>query len=218
MSSLKACIFDLDGVIVDTAKYHYLAWKDLANSLNINFTLEDNEKLKGVSRMESLDIILSLGNVSLTNDEKIKLAFEKNKIYCKFLDKMSEDEMLAGAKELLIDLRKNNILIALGSASKNALTILNKLNITNLFDTIIDGNKVSKAKPNPEVFILGANNLNVQYTDCIVFEDSIAGIKAAKSINMKTIGIGTKENLPLADKIYTDLSTLNYLNLKTLFE
>lgn len=218
MNTLKACIFDLDGVLVDTAKYHFLSWKELSDSLNINFTIEDNERLKGVSRMDSLDIILELGNLNIDSDTKNKLAYKKNSMYCEFLKTMTESDLLPGAKSLLLDLKKHNIVLALGSASKNALTILNKLNITDLFDVIIDGNRVTKTKPDPEVFTLSADILKINYEDCIVFEDSIAGINAAKKANMKTIGIGSFKNLALADSIYADLTSLNYEILNNFFK
>lgn len=215
--TIKACIFDLDGVIVDTAKYHFLAWKELADSLSIPFDEEDNEKLKGVSRMDSLDIILALGNIELSLEEKKALAEKKNNRYKSFLSDMDENEMLPGAKDLLINLKNSKVKIALGSASKNAPTILEYLGITELFDVIVDGNHVTKAKPDPEVFKLGADQLNVSYDECIVFEDSIAGLEAAKSINMHTIGIGNESNLSKADYVFADLSSLNYKKLCQLF-
>lgn len=217
MMTIKACIFDLDGVIVDTAKYHFLAWKELANSLDIPFDENDNEKLKGVSRMASLDIILNIGDLHLSSEEKEELASKKNSRYCSFLSDMTESEILPGAKEFLLNLKASGIKIALGSASKNAPTILNHLGITDLFDVIVDGNHVTKAKPDPEVFKLGADKLGIDYSDCVVFEDSIAGLEAAKRLDMHTIGIGKKNQLPLADYVFEDLSSLNYKKLCQLF-
>ena len=206
MNKIKACLFDLDGVVVDTAKYHYLAWNRLANSLGFNFTEKDNERLKGVSRMRSLEILLSVGNVNPSEKEKLKMAKEKNDWYVEYISKLDESEILPGVKEFLIELRQNGIKIALGSASKNSMIILNNLNLTSYFDAIIDGNKVSKAKPDPEVFLLGARELNVQPSECVVFEDAQAGIDAAKAANMKVIGIGQKDVLVNVDKIFEGLS------------
>jgi beta-phosphoglucomutase len=153
---LKACIFDLDGVIVDTAKYHYLAWKKLATMLNINFTNEDNERLKGVSRMASLDIILEIGNMVLDDKTKEEYAALKNKWYLDYINRMMPDEILPGSLEFISELKNAGIKIALGSASKNTPLILERLGIGKLFDAIADGNVVRKAKPDPEVFITAA--------------------------------------------------------------
>ncbi|MDN5341911.1 MAG: beta-phosphoglucomutase [Oceanotoga sp.] len=212
---IKACIFDLDGVIVDTAKYHYLAWKRLAEELNINFNEKDNERLKGVSRMKSLDIILEIGNITLKESEKLEFADKKNKWYREYILKMEENEILPGVKTFLNQLKQNNLKIAIGSASKNALTILQRLNLIDIFDSIIDGNKVSKAKPDPEVFIKAAQEMHVKPEECVVFEDSIAGIQAAKIGKMKTIGVGNHQTLKEADKIIngfknTDLKILEF--------
>ena len=174
MSSIKACIFDLDGVIVDTAKYHYLAWKRLANELGFDFTLEQNERLKGVSRMDSLDILLEIGNKKLDEKTKYELAEKKNTWYVEYIGKMDDSEILSGVKEFLTSLKDNNIKIALGSASKNAVAILRQIKMIDYFDAIVDGTKVSKAKPDPEVFLLGARELDVDSRDCIVFEDAVA--------------------------------------------
>lgn len=201
MTEIKACLFDLDGVIVDTAKYHYLAWKRLAQELGFDFTEEDNERLKGVSRMASLEILLSIGQVFATEEEKAAMAEKKNKWYVDYITKLKEDEILPGVKEFLTLLRDNGIKVALGSASKNSMLILENLKLLPYFDAIIDGNKVSKAKPDPEVFLLGAKELRVKAEDCVVFEDAEAGIEAAKSANMKAIGIGSIEVLNKADKV-----------------
>lgn len=206
MSRIKACLFDLDGVVVDTAKYHYLAWKRLASSLGFDFTKEDNERLKGVSRVQSLEILLSIGKVKPSESQKLKMAADKNSWYVEYISKLNETEILPGVKSLLIELRQNGIKIALGSASKNSMLILNNLNLIPYFDVIIDGNKVSKAKPDPEVFLLGAKELNVMPSECVVFEDAKAGIEAAKAANMKAIGIGQKDVLSKADKVFKDLN------------
>jgi beta-phosphoglucomutase len=206
MNKIKACLFDLDGVVVDTAKYHYLAWSRLAKSLGFDFTEKDNERLKGVSRMRSLEILLSIGKKNPSEEEKLKMAKDKNNWYVEYISKLDESEILPGVKDFLIELRQNGIKIALGSASKNSMMILNNLNLTSYFDAIVDGNKVSKAKPDPEVFLLGASELKVQPSECVVFEDAQAGIDAAKAANMKVIGIGQDDVLLNADKIFEGLS------------
>ncbi len=209
MGKIKACLFDLDGVIVDTAKYHYIAWKEIANELGFDFTLEDNEKLKGVSRMTSLDILLSIGNVKKSEEEKTELASRKNENYLSYILKMGPEEILPGTKEFLDQLKKQGIKIALGSASKNAMTILERLNLTSYFDAIIDGTKVAKAKPDPEVFLKGAEALNMTPEECVVFEDAEAGIEAAIAGGMKCVGIGNPEVLGKANFVVDGLHKMN---------
>jgi beta-phosphoglucomutase len=205
LDNMIGAIFDLDGVIVDTAKYHYLAWKRLAQELGFEFKELDNERLKGVSRMKSLEILLELGGLSFSNDEKLLLADKKNNWYVEYISAIDESEILKGAKEYLLKLKNSGIKIALGSASKNALAILNRLNITNLFDSIVDGNKVSKAKPDPEVFLIAAKELGLEPYECVVFEDAEAGITAAKAAGMRTVGIGNRELLMEADIVVKGL-------------
>ncbi|MBS4196770.1 beta-phosphoglucomutase [Lederbergia citri] len=203
----KCAIFDLDGVLVDTAKYHYLAWKELAEKLGFEFTLEHNEMLKGVSRMTSLDILLDVGNMkdSFTEEEKVKMATEKNNRYVEYISNIDESEILDGALSLLQELKNKGIKIALGSASKNAQIILKNVGIKSYFDVIVDGNSVSKAKPDPEVFTLGADTLGVSYEECVVFEDSQAGLEAAKIAGMLAIGVGQEKDLTKADVVYSSL-------------
>lgn len=196
---IKGAIFDLDGVIVDSAKYHFLAWKVIADELGITFTEKDNELLKGVSRDRSLEILLSLGPVSVSDDEFKDLAFRKNQIYVDFISKMDKDEILPGVLDFFRILKKNEVKIALGSASKNAVYILDRVDLLDDFDAIVDGTNVSKAKPDPEVFTLGAKMLGLEYKDCCVFEDSEAGIEAANTAGMLSIGIGDKKVLKDAD-------------------
>lgn len=195
----KALLFDLDGVLVDTAKYHFIAWKELADELGIPFTAKDNERLKGVSRMRSLEIILEIGNRTMSEEEKNRCCDKKNQIYVGYIQKMGEDEVLPGAKEFLQDVKKKGYVIALGSASKNSMLILDRLHLTDLFDAIVDGTKVSKAKPDPAVFVAGAEALGADPSECIVFEDAVAGIQAAHAGGMQAVGIGTVEALPEAD-------------------
>ena len=186
----KAFIFDLDGVIVDTAKYHYLAWKKIANELGIEFTHEHNELLKGVSRVRSLDIILGLGNVEASQEQKDQWLVQKNEEYLTYLVDMDQSEILPGVMKVLEFLKANNQPIALGSASKNARPILEKTGILSYFDVIVDGNDVSNAKPDPEVFLQAAQKLGMTNENSIVFEDSVAGIQAANIAAMTSIGIG----------------------------
>ncbi|MCM1031290.1 MAG: beta-phosphoglucomutase [Oscillibacter sp.] len=196
---MKGCIFDLDGVIVDTAKYHYLAWKKIADEFGFEFTLKDNERLKGVSRMASLDILLGIGGITLSEEEKLKVADRKNKIYLEYILKMTPEEVLPGVKEFLTALHGAGIKVSLGSASKNAKTILRQVGIEELFDAIADGTNVSKAKPDPEVFLKGAELLGLAPADCLVFEDAVAGVEAAHRGGMKCVGVGDPEVLCEAD-------------------
>ena len=205
---IKACLFDLDGVVVNTAKYHYLAWKKIATDLGFEFSELDNERLKGISRTESLDLLLEIGNLKLDPETKKELAEIKNNFYVSSIQKMNSDEILPGVIRFLNELHDGGILIALGSASKNAMTILNKINIIQLFDVIIDGNKVSKAKPDPEVFIKGAAELGVEPQYCVVFEDAQAGIEAARNGGMYIIGVGEAENLKNADFVIPGFETI----------
>lgn len=204
----KGFLFDLDGVIVDTAKYHFLAWKALAEELGIPFTLEDNERLKGVSRLQSFEIILEIGNRTMTDEEKEFYCTKKNNLYKTYLETLTKDDVLPGVRTFLEASKAAGIPSALGSASKNAVFILEKLDLMDLLDAIIDGTSVSVAKPDPEVFLKGAEALNLNPEDCIVFEDSFAGIEAAHRGGMKGIGVGNKENLPEADAWITGFEGL----------
>lgn len=216
MSTIKACIFDLDGVIVDTAVYHYKAWKRLANELGFDFTEEDNEKLKGVSRTRSLELILQWGGITKTDAEKEELAARKNKWYVEMISKMTPDEVLPGAKEFLELCIAAGIKTALGSASKNSAMILAKTNIAHLFHAVIDGNKVSKPKPDPEVFLKGAEELNEAPANCVVFEDAIAGVEAAIAGGMKVVGIGLPQVLAAANLVVSGLNEMSLEKLNKL--
>ena len=212
----KAFIFDLDGVIVDTAKYHYLAWKKIATELGIEFTHEHNELLKGVSRVRSLDIILGLGEVEASQVQKDQWLIQKNEDYLSYLVDMDQSEILPGVMTVLEFLKANHQPIALGSASKNARPILEKTGILSYFDAIVDGNDVSNAKPDPEVFLQAAQKLGISNENSIVFEDSVAGIQAANIASMTSIGIGEANILNEAkfnfqDFTYIDEAFLNSL-------
>lgn len=208
---IKACIFDLDGVIVDTAKYHFIAWRRMANELGYDFDEEQNEGLKGVGRMESLDLILEWGGIEKSQEEKLALAEKKNGWYRELLIEMNPSEIIDGILPFMDDLKENKIGIALGSASKNAMTILNKLDLVQRFDIIIDGTKTTRSKPDPQVFQMGAAALNVQPKECIVFEDAPKGIEAAIDGGFYAIGIGEPEFLTGAHFVVPNLKGL-YLN------
>lgn len=205
----KGFIFDLDGVIVDTAKYHFLAWKKLANSIGVDFSEEQNEHLKGISRVHSLEKILEWGNKTLSEDKFMELMARKNNDYLNYIDKMDETEILPDVTKILEYLKQQNQPIALGSASKNARAILKRVKLIEQFDAIVDGNDVTKAKPNPEVFLNAANALQINAEDSVVFEDSVAGIKAANIANMISIGIGEESILKEADFVFKDFTKIS---------
>jgi beta-phosphoglucomutase len=211
-------VFDLDGVIVDTAKYHYLAWKKLANELGFEFTQEQNELFKGVSRKRCLEILLDIGNIEATQEQFDTWMIEKNLDYLEFIKNMDESEILPDVPKVLEFLKERNIPIALGSASKNAQPILEKVGLLPYFDAIVDGNNVTKAKPDPEVFLLAAKNLDVNPKDCVVFEDAVAGIQAANAAQMTSIGIGDKEILSEAKFNFTDFTEINIDFIKELIK
>ncbi|GIP28045.1 beta-phosphoglucomutase [Paenibacillus sp. J23TS9] len=208
LEHMKGAIFDLDGVIVDTAKYHFLAWRELAKELGFEFTEEHNERLKGVSRMESLRILLEIGGMQATETEQLRMAQEKNDRYVKYISQLDESELLPGVRTYLTGLRERGVGIALGSASKNAEFILERLQIASLFDAVIDGNKVSKAKPDPEVFVKGCEALGLDPSHCVVFEDAAAGVQAGKAAGCGVVGIGRPEILSEADRVISGLIDL----------
>jgi beta-phosphoglucomutase len=214
--SKKAFIFDLDGVIVDTAKYHYLAWKKIASELGIDFTHEHNELLKGVSRVRSLDIILGLGDVEASQEQKDQWLIQKNEEYLTYLVDMDQSEILPGVMTVLEFLKANQQPIGLGSASKNARPILEKTGILSYFDAIVDGNDVSNAKPDPEVFLQAAQKLGVTNENSIVFEDSVAGIQAANIAAMTSIGIGDATILNEAKYNFKDFTYIDEAFLNSL--
>ncbi|WP_179351312.1 beta-phosphoglucomutase [Winogradskyella vidalii] len=216
--SKKGFIFDLDGVIVDTAKYHFLAWQQLAKNLDINFTEEENEQLKGVSRVRSLEKILAWGNKTISQDLFDKLMGEKNEEYLSYIAEMDESEILPDVPKVLSFLKDNKQPISLGSASKNARTILERVNLKSSFNAIVDGNDVTKAKPDPEVFLIAAKQIDMKPEDCIVFEDSVAGVEAANTANMISIGIGSKSVLGHADYVFNDFTEISEDFIKSLIE
>jgi beta-phosphoglucomutase len=206
---IKACIFDLDGVLVDTAHFHYQAWKRLAEKLNFDFSLEDNERLKGVSRMTSLDILLEIGDKQIDDNYKHELADLKNNWYVEYISKMTDNDVLPGVSKFLQELKNGGFKLGLGSASKNALNILTRTNILGFFDTIVDGNSVSKAKPDPEIFLTGLTNLKVNPDECVVFEDAVAGVEAALNAETYVVGVGSIKNLNKAHVVIPDFKEMN---------
>ncbi|WP_057915763.1 beta-phosphoglucomutase [Peribacillus muralis] len=214
---VKAVIFDLDGVITDTAELHYQAWKDLADSISIFFAREFNEQLKGISRMDSLNKILIQGGLAdqYNEQEKIALAEKKNKEYIKLLVELTPEHIYSGIKELLDDLKENGVKIGLASASLNGPAILEHLKITEYFDTIVNPNSVKQGKPAPDIFLRAAKDLDVAPSDCIGIEDSEAGICSIKRANMFAVGVGTVEVMKQAgaDLIINDTKNLNWSDL-----
>jgi beta-phosphoglucomutase len=212
----KGFIFDLDGVIVDTAKYHFLAWKTLAEGIGVEFTEIQNEQLKGVSRQKSLEKILEWGDKTLSEQDFDRLMRLKNEDYLSHIEHMKADEILDDVPKVLDFLISKQQPLALGSASKNAHTILEKVHLLEKFEAIVDGNGVTIGKPNPEVFLNAAKLLKVNPSDCIVFEDAIAGIQAANAAEMISIGIGDASVLNEADYVFKDFTEISETFLNTL--
>ncbi|SDN13539.1 beta-phosphoglucomutase [Psychrobacillus sp. OK028] len=208
----KAFIYDLDGVITDSAEFHYLAWNKLAEELGISFDRQFNERLKGISRMESLELILQLNNslARLTNEEKVKLANKKNKYYLELAESITKENILPGIENLLINNKKHQIKIALGSASENAKNIIEKLGLTSYFDYIVDASKVKKGKPDPETFTTAADYFGIPYEECIGIEDAAAGIDALNQAKMFSVGIGSVEHLSHADYLVENTAMLDF--------
>lgn len=202
---IKGFLFDLDGVIVETAIFHYRAWKRMANELGFDISEEFNETLKGVSRVESLERILKHGGISISEVDREKYMQLKNEWYLEMVSQMTTNDILEGIPAFFEEIKKTDIKIGLGSVSKNAKMILEKVGLIDQFDVIIDGTKISKGKPDPEVFIKGAEDLGLQPTECIVFEDAVAGIEAAINAGMKTVGIGDAKILSDATIVYKNL-------------
>lgn len=211
--TITSCIFDLDGVIVDTARYHFLAWRRLARQLGFDFSASDNEQLKGVSRMKSLDILLNIGGIELSDNEREAAAQLKNRWYIEYISAITPSEILPGVTDFLKDLEKNRIKKAVGSASKNAGIIIRRLNLTDFFEVLIDGNHVTKAKPDPEIFLTVAGALKSKPQECVVFEDAQAGIAAARAGNMKSIGVGDPDVLCEADFVIRNFKMVTWRDI-----
>lgn len=198
---IRACLFDLDGVIVNTAKFHFTAWQQLANGLGIDFTEEDNEHLKGVGRMESLEFILKLGNLTLPEERKKQLAHSKNEAYKQLIEALGPDDILPGVNEFLDELKHAGIKIGLGSSSKNARPVLGYLKLRDYFEVIVDGTNITRSKPDPEVFLKGSEALHIEPESIVVFEDARAGVEAAITGGFKSIGVGDDSELADADYV-----------------
>ncbi|MEX2233032.1 MAG: beta-phosphoglucomutase [Cyclobacteriaceae bacterium] len=216
MGVIKGCIFDLDGVIVDTAHYHFLAWKRLANELGYNLTESENERLKGVSRMQSLEIILHLAGISLNEEHKEMLARKKNTWFIDYVEQMTPDEIFPGVKQLIRELKSHSIKVGLASSSQNAKTVIRLLRIQDEFEAIVDGNMIRHTKPHPEIFLTTAKKMALDPHACVVIEDAEAGVEAALAAGMKCIGIGSSVLLQKANKIFSRTSDVRLSTLREL--
>jgi len=214
---IKACIFDMDGVIVDSAKYHFIAWRKLASNLSIDFTEEQNEGLKGLSRVDSLEKILNMGQLELDSKTKQQLMNQKNTHYLELISHMSSEEVLPGVRQFIEELKSKNYKVGLGSSSKNARTILQTVELIQHFDAIIDGNGVTFSKPDPEVFIKGAKYMNLEPCDCVVFEDAQAGVQAALAGGFQCVGIGDPQSLDQAHHVMQNFIDFSVAELSRIF-
>jgi beta-phosphoglucomutase len=210
---IEACIFDMDGVIVDTAKYHFQAWSRIAAELGIEMIPEHEEFLKGLSRVDSLERILQLGQIELDSQTKLDLMTKKNGWYLKLIEHMDQGEVLPGVEDFLRLLREENIQIALGSSSKNAKKILKLIGLTSYFDAVVDGTMVTLHKPDPEVFLKGASLLGVSPEKCVVFEDAISGLNAAEAGGFYTVGVGSPDALGNAEMVISGLHEMTLAKL-----
>ncbi|WP_053217582.1 beta-phosphoglucomutase [Virgibacillus senegalensis] len=210
---IDAVIYDLDGVITDTAEYHFMAWKALADELHIPFDRSFNEQLKGLSRMDSLELILQQGNEPFSEEEKQLLAAKKNEHYQELIQKISPKDLLPGVESFMKEVKRAGIKTGLASASKNAQTVIERLQVTDLLDTVVDAAKVEKGKPDPEVFLTAADQLDVPPSHCVGIEDAGSGVQAIKSAGMYAVGVGSKEFLSQADWVIADTSQLTWDDL-----
>ena len=215
---IKGFIFDLDGVITDTAEQHYVAWKKLSDENGWEFDREVNDKLRGISRLDSIKVILNHNNLTLDEGTMEELAAKKNDKYVESLDDVTPDDFLPGTKELLTHLRQEGYHVALGSASKNATKVLQQLNALGYFDVIGDGNSVTESKPNPAIFLYGAEKLGLQPDECIVFEDAESGVDAAKAGGFYSVGIGPKDRVGHADLRFDAMSDATLFEIKSYFK
>lgn len=218
MATLRACIFDLDGVIVDTASHHFVAWRRLAEELGVPFSTEDNEALKGVSRVDSLEFILNKGGLVLDPATKVRLMERKNNHYLELASQTTPASALPGVIELIAELKQKNLKIALGSSSKNAEMILAKLNLIDAFDVLVDGNHITLSKPDPEVFVMGAKALGLPPESCLVFEDAQSGIDAANAGGFPVIGVGKSDALTGAVAVISGFGGKSWSDLESLVQ
>lgn len=213
--ALKGCLFDMDGVIVDSAIHHFVAWKRLADGLSIPFTEEDNHALKGLSRVDSLEHILRLGHLILDETTKIKLMAQKNAWYLELIRGMRAKDILPGARELIEELVAADIRVGLGSSSRNAQLILDNVGLTPLFDAVVDGNHITLSKPDPEVFLKGAQALGLDPADVVVFEDAASGIQAALAGGFFAVGVGSEAQLGAANVVVPSMADVTLQDLKS---
>lgn len=206
---IKAVIFDLDGVIVSTDDCHYKAWKKMADDEGIYFDKIINNRLRGVSRMESLEIVLEKAEKKYSEEEKLQLAERKNGYYKEFITKLTPGDILPGARKTLDELKTNGIKVAIGSSSKNTPIILKQIGLSDYFDAVSDGNNITNSKPDPEVFLKAADMLGISYAECMIVEDADAGIEAGKSAGMKTVSVHGAKG---ADIEIVDLSEKSLLS------
>jgi len=211
----RGCLFDMDGVIVDSASHHYVAWKRLAEELSIPFTEEDNHALKGLSRVDSLEHILRLGHLQLDEKTKLKLMAQKNAWYLHLIEGMRAKDILPGAAELIRELSEAGVGVGLGSSSRNAQLILDNVGLTSFFDVVVDGNHITLSKPDPEVFLKGAQGLGLHPHEIVVFEDASSGVRAAKTGGFFAVGVGSPEQLGQADVVVPNLEGVTLEDLKT---
>lgn len=212
---LKGCLFDMDGVIVDSAAHHFVAWKRLADELSIPFTEQDNHALKGLSRVDSLEHILRMGHLQLDEKTKLKLMAKKNAWYLDLIKGMRAKDILPGARELIEELVAEGIKVGLGSSSRNAQMILDNVGLTPLFDTVVDGNHITLSKPDPEVFLKGTQALGLDPRQVVVFEDAESGVKAAKTGGFFAVGVGSEEQLGQADVVVSSMKEVTLRDLKS---
>ncbi len=214
--TFKGFIFDLDGVIVDTASHHFAAWQILAEDLGVPFDEKDNEQLKGVSRVDSLEFILNKGDLVLDSQTKLRLMEKKNAHYLSLSASIGVNDALPGIAEFILELKSLGMQIALGSSSKNAQQILGQLELTDAFDAIVDGNRITLSKPDPEVFLLGARLMGLTPSECLVFEDSKAGVEAAINGGFQVVGVGNAVELSDANAIIDDFEKMNWERMQNL--
>lgn len=213
---LRGAIFDLDGVLVDTAALHHQAWREVAGEFGLDVTASINERLKGVARDDALGILLDLAGVTLSDDERAGVAARKNARYVQLLATLGPQSVLPGVRALLRGLRAAGIGLAVGSASRNAPLVIERLEIASLLDVVVDGSMVARTKPDPEVFLLAARRLNLEPQECLVFEDAEAGLQAARSAGMLAVGVGRPDDLPSADLVIGSLAELDPATLFTM--
>jgi beta-phosphoglucomutase len=213
---VQAVIFDMDGVLCDTIELHYLSWKMVAEEYNLSFTREDNEKLRGLTRKRSLEVLLK--GKSLDDMQEEEILHKKNVYYLELVEKLGDDDMLPGVGRLIDEIKLERLKLGVASASRNTRPVLNRLGIASKIDRIVDGNKVQRSKPNPEVFLQAAIALEVNPEECLVLEDSPAGVEAAVHAGMCPVGLGSPELLSSAFTVYPDLAKVRLADLQEVFK